>query len=68
MQYKKTKYKNPYLQPEDRVLIDILRDKKGVVVKIEDRVIKSCLQWYGHVIHWDIKFQLCEVTEVEITG
>ena len=52
----------------DRVLTDILRDRVGVVVKIEDMIIQSCLWWYGHVMCGDINSQTCEVMEVEITG
>ena len=29
---------------------DILRDRRGVVVKIEDDIIQSCLWWYRHVM------------------
>ena len=28
----------------------------GVVVKNEDVIIQSCLQWYGHIMHGDINF------------
>ena len=34
----------------DRVSADVFCDMVGVVVKIEDMIIQSCLQWYGHVI------------------
>ena len=34
----------------DRVSTDVLRDRVGVVVKID----QSCLQWYGHIMHGDI--------------
>ena len=51
----------------DRVLTDILRDKVGVVVKIEYMIIQSCLWWYGHVMHRDIYSQIREVMEVKIT-
>ena len=29
-------------------------DRVGVVVKIEDMIFQSCLQWYGHIMHGDI--------------
>ena len=35
----------------DRVLTDVLQDRVGVVVNIEDTIIQSHLRWYGHVIH-----------------
>ena len=38
----------------DRVSTDVLRDRVGVVVKIGDMIIQSCLQWYGHIMHGDI--------------
>ena len=50
----------------DRVLIAALCGKVGVAVKIEDMIIQSHLQWYGHVMGGDINSQTCE--EVEITG
>ena len=40
----------------------------GVVVKIEDMKIQSCLRWNGHVMHGDINSQICEIMGVEITG
>ena len=52
----------------NRVLTDVLRDVVGVVGKIEDMIIQSRLQWYGHVMRGDINSQIREVTEVEITG
>ena len=45
----------------DRVSTDVLYDRVGVVVKTEDMIIQSCLQWYGHVMHGDINSQLCWV-------
>ena len=48
----------------DRVLTDVLRERVGVVMKKEDTIIQSCLQWYGH----DTNSQICEVIEVEVTG
>ena len=36
-----------------RVSTDVLHDKVGVVVKIED-IIQSCLPWYGHAMHGEI--------------
>ena len=52
----------------DRMLTDVFRDRVGVVVKIEDLIIQSCLQWYSHVMHGDINSQIREVMDVEITG
>ena len=52
----------------DRVSTDILRDRVGVIVKIEDLMIQSRLQWSGHVMHGDMNSQMREVMEVEITG
>ena len=34
----------------DRVSTDGLRDRMGVVVKIEDMIFQNHLRWYGHVI------------------
>ena len=50
----------------DRVSTDILRDRVGVVMKIEDMIIHIHLRWYGHV-HGDIILQIREAMEVEIT-
>ena len=52
----------------DRVLTNALRDRVGVVVKIEDMVTESRLRWYGHVMCGDINSQIREDLEVEITG
>ena len=52
----------------DRVSTDALRDRMGVVVKIEDMIIQSRLRWYGHVMREDINSQIREVMKVEITG
>ena len=38
----------------DRVLTDVLSDRVGVVVKMEDMIIQSCLHWCGHVMRGDI--------------
>ena len=51
-----------------RMSTDVLLDRVGVVVKIEDMIIQSPLQWYGHVMRGDINSQTREVMEVEITG
>ena len=40
----------------DRASTDILCDRVGVVVKIENIIFQSRLRWYGHVIHVDINF------------
>ena len=52
----------------DMVLTDVLRNRVGVVVKIEDMIIQSRLRWYGHVMHGDINSQIREVMEAQITG
>ena len=52
----------------DRVSTDVFRDRVGVVVKIEDMIIQSCLRWYGHAMCGDINSQIREVMEAEITG
>ena len=52
----------------DRVSTDVLCDRVGVVVKIEDMIIQSCPRWYGHVMRGDINSQIHEVLKVEITG
>ena len=41
----------------DRVPTDILCNRLGVVVKIED-IIQNHLWWYGHVMHGDINSQI----------
>ena len=45
----------------DRVSADVLHDKVGVVVKIQDVIIQSCLLE-------DINSQMLEVMKVEVTG
>ena len=52
----------------DRVSTDVLRNRVGVGVKIEDMKIQSRLRWYGHVMRRDINSQTHEVIEAEITG
>ena len=52
----------------DRVSNDVLRDRLGIVVKIEELIIQSRLRWYGHAMRGDINSQMHEVMEVEITG
>ena len=51
-----------------RVSTDVLRDRVGVVVKIEGMIIQNRLQWYGHVNRRDINSQIREVMGLEITG
>ena len=51
----------------DRVSTDVLRDRLGVVLKIED-IIQSRLRWYAHVMRGDINSQIREVLKIEITG
>ena len=50
------------------MLTDVLHDRVSVVVKIEDMVIQSHLQWHCHAMHGDISTQICEIVEVKITG
>ena len=52
----------------DRVSTDVLLNKVGVVVNIEDMVIQSHLRWYGYAMREDNNSQLREVMEVGITG
>ena len=52
----------------DRKSTDVLRDSVGVVVKIGDMIVQSCLRWYGHIMRGDINSLIHEVMEVEITG
>ena len=47
---------------------NVFQDRVRVAVKIEDMIIQSYLQWYGHVICQDINSQIHEVMELEITG
>ena len=43
----------------DRVSTDVLRYRMGAVVKIENVIIQSRLQWHRHVMHGDIKSPEC---------
>ena len=52
----------------DRGPTDVLRDRVGVVVTIEDFIIQRCLWWYGHAIRRDISSKMHEVIEHEIPG
>ena len=52
----------------DRVKNDVLRDRIGVIVKIEDMIMQSQMRWHGHVIHRDFKSSIREVMELEKTG
>ena len=52
----------------DGVSTDVLHDRVGVLMKIDDMIIQNRLRWYGHVIYGDINSQIQEVMEVEITG
>ena len=49
----------------DRVLTDVLRDRVGIVVKIEVMIIQSRLRWYDHVVRRDINFQFREVISLK---
>ena len=40
----------------------------GVICIIEDTIVQSRLQWYGHVMRGDISSQAREVMEIEING
>ena len=51
-----------------RLVDSVSTDVLGVVVKIEDMMIQSRLQWYGHAIRRDINSQIHEVMKIEITG
>ena len=52
----------------DRSSTDVLFDRLGVVVKIEDMIIQSRMRWCGHVMRGGTNSQMREVVEVEITG
>ena len=53
----------------DRVSTDVLCDRVlSVVVKIEDVIIQSPLQWYGHIMCGEINSHVCEVMKVEMPG
>ena len=52
----------------DRVSTDVLQDRVGAFVKLEDMIIQSCLRWYGHVICRDINSQIREVMMLEMIG
>ena len=45
----------------DRVSIDVLHVRVGVVVKIEDMMIQSRRRCYGHLMRGDINSQIREV-------
>ena len=51
-----------------RVTTDVLRDRVGVAVTIEDFIIQRRLRWYGHVIRRDISSQIRKVMEHERSG
>ena len=50
------------------VSTDVLRNKVGVVVNIEDIINQSHLRWFGYAMRGDINSQIREVMEVEIIG
>ena len=52
----------------DTVSTDVLCDRVGVAVKIEDMIIQNHLWWYGHVMHRYINSQICGVMKLKITG
>ena len=52
----------------NRVSSNSLREKVEVVVKIEDILRHSCLQWHGHVIRRYTNSQIHEAMELEIVG
>ena len=45
----------------DRVSTDVLRDKVGIAVKIDDMITESHLRWYGNVMRGDINSQIHKV-------
>ena len=47
-----------WLRLVNKVLTDVLRDRMIVIAKIEDMIMQSHLQWYGHVIRRDFKSQI----------
>ena len=51
----------------DSVSTDVLRDRVGVVMKIEDMIIQSRLWEFGHVMRGDVNTQIREVMELGIT-
>ena len=51
-----------------RVSTDVLQDRVGVVVKMEDMIMQSHLQRYAHVILQGIISQIREVMELQATG
>ena len=52
----------------DRVSTEVLCDRVGVVVKIEDMISQKCLRWCDHVMREDINSQIREVMKVEVNG
>ena len=52
----------------DTVSTDVLCDRVGVAVKIEDMIIQNHLWWYGHVMCGYINSQICGVMKLKITG
>ena len=57
-----------WLRLVDRVKNDVLRDRIGVIVEIEDMIMQSHMRRHGHVIHRDFKSSIREVMELEKTG
>ena len=52
----------------DGMSTDVLLDRVGVAVKVEDVIIQSRLRWYGQVIRRDINSQRRGFMELEING
>ena len=52
----------------DRVSTDVLRDKVGIAVKIEDMITESHLRWYDNVMRGDINSQIHKVMELKLLG
>ena len=50
----------------DSVSTDVLRDRVGVVMKIEDMISQSRLWGFGHVMRGDVNTQIREVMELGI--
>ena len=50
----------------DSVSTDVLRDRVGVVMKIEDMIIQTRLWGFGYVMRGDVNTQIREVMELGI--
>ena len=52
----------------DQVSSDALKERVGAAVKIDDTLVHSHLQWYGHVNHQHTNSNISEYVELEIEG